>query len=86
MASFDCLPLTAVINDSYLALHGGISPDLVHKEDVEIIDRFHEPPQIGMFCDILWADPLDTIDGRIYENFKVNDTRGCSYFYGYEAC
>ena len=82
MVCFDCLPLAALLNDNYLALHGGLSPDLNHTNDITSLDRFHEPPQIGMFCDILWADPLDSSDGRIYDGFKVNETRGCSYFYG----
>ena len=86
MGCFDCLPLAAMINDSFIALHGGLSPDLNIITDIETLDRFHEPPQIGMFCDILWADPLDSTDGRIYDGFKVNETRGCSYYYGYEAC
>jgi len=28
MDSFDAMPLAAVVNDRYLAIHGGISPDL----------------------------------------------------------
>ena len=28
MESFDSMPLAAIVNDRYLAIHGGISPDL----------------------------------------------------------
>jgi len=30
MDVFDSLPIAAVISNKYLALHGGISPDLTH--------------------------------------------------------
>jgi serine/threonine-protein phosphatase 2B catalytic subunit len=86
MVCFDCLPLAAIVNDKFMALHGGLSPDLNELQDVEVINRFHDPPQIGIICDILWADPIDSEDGKIYDGFKVNETRGCSYYYGYEAC
>ena len=28
-------------------------------DNFEKIDRFQEPPTSGLFCDLLWADPLD---------------------------
>lgn len=45
--------------NKYLAVHGGISPDLKKLDNFEKIDRFQEPPTSGLFCDLLWADPLD---------------------------
>jgi diadenosine tetraphosphatase ApaH/serine/threonine PP2A family protein phosphatase len=27
--SFDCMPLSALVDDKYLLTHGGISPDLI---------------------------------------------------------
>jgi serine/threonine-protein phosphatase 2B catalytic subunit len=27
--SFDCMPLSAIVDDKYLLTHGGISPDLI---------------------------------------------------------
>lgn len=59
MDSFDLLPLSCVVNDKFIALHGGISPELKSLEDIRRIDRFKEPPKQGLFCDILWSDPVD---------------------------
>lgn len=53
MESFDCMPLSALVNDSFLSLHGGLSPDLIVIEDIEKLYRFTEPPKGGAFCDIL---------------------------------
>ena len=47
--------------------------------------RFEEPPKGGMFCDVLWADPVDSEDGVMQNTFADNDVRGCSYFFGVDA-
>jgi len=85
MDSFDLLPLACVVNGKFLALHGGISPDLRSLDDINLIDRFKEPPKQGLFCDLLWADPVDNDHGNCEDIFRNNDVRGCSYFYGGEA-
>lgn len=69
MNSFDNMPLVALINNKFLCVHGGISPDLknvkilffyfIKLTDVERIDRYREPPKAGLFCDLLWADPIE---------------------------
>lgn len=28
-------------------------------KEIEKIDRFIEPPERGVMCDLLWADPVD---------------------------
>lgn len=38
--AFDTLPLTAVVNNTYLCMHGGISPDMNSIDDINNIDRF----------------------------------------------
>ena len=38
-----------------------------------------------MFCDLLWADPVENDDGICEGTYRINDVRGCSYFYGLEA-
>lgn len=64
MDSFDLIPLACIVNGKFLALHGGISPELKSIEDIKKIDRFKEPPRQGLFCDLLWADPVDNDNGN----------------------
>lgn len=85
MECFDALPLACVINRKFLSLHGGISPELRKLDDINRINRFVEPPKIGLFCDMLWSDPVDSIDGRSPDRFKQNDVRGCSFYFNVEA-
>ncbi|EGR27320.1 ser thr protein phosphatase family protein, putative [Ichthyophthirius multifiliis] len=85
MDSFDLLPLSCIINGKFLALHGGISPDLITLDDLKKIDRFKEPPKYGIFCDLLWSDPVDNDRGICESIYKFNEVRGCSYFYGAQA-
>lgn len=59
MEVFDALPVSALIAKKYLAMHGGISPDLQKLEQINDLNRFQEIPLEGIFCDLVWADPLD---------------------------
>ena len=58
MDMFDWLPISAVINGEYLALHGGISNRFRSFADVEAIQRNEEPPDDCLMNDLLWADPI----------------------------
>merc|ERR1719217_270139 len=62
MDAFDTLPLAATINGKFIAVHGGISPDLKKLKDLNGVDRFHEPPREGIQCDLIWSDPLEEKD------------------------
>lgn len=59
MEVFDALPVSALIAKKYLAMHGGISPDLQKLEQINDLNRFQEVPLEGIFCDLVWADPID---------------------------
>jgi serine/threonine-protein phosphatase 2B catalytic subunit len=85
MTSFDCLPLAALLNEQFLCLHGGISPDVQTIEDIQAIDRFREPPSSGAMCDLLWSDPMEDFTPKVKEFFEYNDVRGCSYLYSFKA-
>ncbi len=49
MDSFDTLPLAALIEGKILAVHGGMSPDLIKLDMLNKIDRFKEIPSSGIF-------------------------------------
>jgi len=59
MSAFDNLPLAATINQKFLCVHGGLSPDVTTLKDISDINRHRETPREGPFCDLLWADPYD---------------------------
>ncbi|CAK9795293.1 Serine/threonine-protein phosphatase 2B catalytic subunit 2 [Anthophora quadrimaculata] len=87
MDAFDCLPLAALMNQQFLCVHGGLSPEIHNLEDIRKLDRFKEPPAFGPMCDLLWSDPLEDFGcEKNAEHFSHNSVRGCSYFYSYAAC
>ena len=43
MDLFDHMPVAAIVNGQYIALHGGISRSLENIEDINSIDRIEEP-------------------------------------------
>lgn len=85
MDFFDTLPLSAVINGKFIALHGGISPDLNYLQDMNKVYRFMEPPKSGILADVLWSDPVASDSGFQSKPFVHNDQRGCSYLFGADA-
>ncbi|XP_073122364.1 serine/threonine-protein phosphatase 5 isoform X1 [Henckelia pumila] len=55
---FCCLPLAHVINKKVFVVHGGLfSVDGVKLSEIRAIDRFCEPPEEGLMCELLWSDP-----------------------------
>lgn len=64
-----------------MAMHGGISPEMSKIEEINLIDRFREVPLEGIFCDLLWADPMKDKDA-VRGIFIDNKERDCSYYFG----
>ncbi|KAM0978844.1 hypothetical protein ACFX13_015026 [Malus domestica] len=73
---FNCLPVAALIDEKILCMHGGLSPDLKHLDEIRNIARPVDVPDQGLLCDLLWADPDKDVEG-----WGEND-RGVSYTFG----
>jgi len=55
---FCWLPLAAVINKKVFVVHGGLfSKDDVTLDDIKKVNRNRQPPDEGLFCEMLWSDP-----------------------------
>ena len=70
---FNIFPITAIIKDKILCMHGGLSPDLLNFDLLKKIVRPTEVPDSGLLCDLLWSDPGENID-----SWGENE-RGVSY-------
>lgn len=86
MNSFDCLPLAAIMNKQFFCVHGGISPSMTTVDDIKAIERFEEPDEQGLLCDLLWSDPHEDFDQNTGSvRFTPNETRGTSFVYTHKA-
>ena len=85
MEAFDALPLACIINEKFLAVHGGLSPQIKLLSDLNKFNRFVEPPKDGPLCDLLWSDPVDKDNEALGVEWITNKTRGCSFVFGAKA-
>ncbi|DBA04526.1 TPA: hypothetical protein N0F65_011074 [Lagenidium giganteum] len=86
--AFESMPLAAVLETArgrFLAVHGGISPDLKRIDDInDSVNRFMEPEPKGALCDLLWSDPAK--DEKQENDWAPNLVRGCSYTFNARVC
>ena len=66
---FNILPITALINENILCMHGGLSPDLKNIDQLNKILKPTDIPDEGILCDLVWSDPSDELS----ENFGENE-------------
>ena len=71
---FNIFPISAIIKDKILCMHGGLSPNLQSLDQLKNIIRPTEIPDSGLLCDLLWSDPNTTNADTWGEN-----ERGVSY-------
>jgi len=73
---FNTLPVSAIVDEKILCMHGGLSPEIKHFDQIRRIVRPTDVPDSGLLCDLLWSDPDKDISG-----WGEND-RGVSYTFG----
>ena len=66
---FNIMPISALINENILCMHGGLSKDLQNIEQINKILRPTEIPDEGILCDLLWSDPNELLE----EDFGNNE-------------
>lgn len=58
---FCTLPLGCILSEQIFIVHGGLFSDSeITIQQLNAIDRFKEPSDNGVFCEILWSDPCDS--------------------------
>ena len=72
---FDYLPITAVIENEYFCLHGGLSPKINVLDEIREFERVQEMPGDGPISDLVWSDPDDK------EGYNVS-MRGAGWLWG----
>ena len=65
---FNCMPVTAVVSETIICMHGGLSPELDDLEKINQIERPCDIPEEGLLSDIVWADP----DSEIQVSTSMN--------------
>lgn len=73
---FNYMPVSALIEQRILCMHGGLSPDLNQLEQINGLDRPQEVSDHGLLCDLLWSDPDKDV-----EQWGENE-RGVSHTFG----
>ena len=71
---FNILPITALVGEKILCMHGGLSYDLKDINQLKKIVRPTEIPNSGLLCDLVWSDP----DDSLFLDFSKNQERGIS--------
>ncbi|EDR24683.1 serine/threonine protein phosphatase 2A catalytic subunit alpha isoform, putative [Entamoeba dispar SAW760] len=75
---FDCLPLSALIDQRYFCVHGGLSPSLKKVDQISMLNRVREVPHEGPMCDLLWSDPEEKAGWE-------QSPRGAGFIFGKDA-
>ena len=54
---FNCLPVSAIVDEKILCMHGGLSPEMERLQQIADLNRPCDVPDVGLMCDLLWSDP-----------------------------
>lgn len=74
--TFNCLPIAAIVSRKIFCVHGGLSPGLLHMDDIRDIARPTDIPDHGLLADLLWSDPASGME----EDWEPNE-RGVGCYY-----
>jgi serine/threonine-protein phosphatase PP1 catalytic subunit len=84
------MPISALIENKILCMHGGLAYDLQEVNQIKEIVRPTEVPDsgkynlfnyLGLLCDLLWSDPSE----ENYTEWAPNTERGVSFKFSADA-
>lgn len=78
---FNALPVCSIIDQKIMCMHGGLSQEIQHLDQIRRIARPTEIPDSGIMCDLLWADPDEE---KGFKGYRPSD-RGVSYTFGVDV-
>ena len=61
---FACLYNAVLVEERYLMVHGGLSPEIATAQDLANANKTH--PEKDVLEDLLWSDPNDTVKSVLY--------------------
>ena len=78
--TFASLPLAHVLGGRVFVVHGGIAAhssarDVASLDEIQAVDRFGQPPDGSLMCDLLWSDPQP-------QNGLAPSPRGVGHLFG----
>ncbi|KAA8493762.1 Serine/threonine-protein phosphatase PP1-alpha catalytic subunit [Porphyridium purpureum] len=81
--TFNCLPITAIVEEKIFCTHGGLSPALTDMNLIRNMTRPCDVPDEGLLCDLLWSDPSEPGEDGSEPLLGWNENdRGVSYVFG----
>mmetsp|Transcript_109860 Transcript_109860/g.251986 ORF Transcript_109860/g.251986 Transcript_109860/m.251986 type:complete len:260 (-) Transcript_109860:136-915(-) len=69
------LTISAVVDGKIFCVHGGLSPEVRHVDEIRMIQRAQEVPHEGAVGDLMWSDP-EEIPGW------ATNPRGAGWLFG----
>jgi serine/threonine-protein phosphatase PP1 catalytic subunit len=72
---FNCLPISAMVNEKILCIHRGLSSKMERRRQIANLHRPCKVPNVCIMCNLLWSDLDMGVNGW------VENARGVSFVF-----
>jgi len=60
---FECLPISAIVDEKIMCIHGGISPSIATVDQMRVMQRFKDNSKDPLLIDLMYSDPEPEKEG-----------------------